>query len=68
MTADLFPTPRARHRIFGGLNERQELIFHWIAVVVVLLYVTGWIGADHEPLRDVAELGLLLELETALAE
>ncbi|HEV8432925.1 MAG TPA: hypothetical protein VGR95_05885 [Thermoanaerobaculia bacterium] len=37
----------ARHRVFGGLNERQELIFHWIGVVVVLLYVTAWIGALH---------------------
>ena len=43
----LFPLAKARHRIFGGLNERQEHIFTWIAVVVVLLYVTGWIGAIH---------------------
>jgi uncharacterized protein YcbK (DUF882 family) len=35
----------ARHRVFGGLNERQEFIFQWIGVVVVLLYVTAWIGA-----------------------
>ena len=38
----------ARHRVFGGLNERQEYIFQWIGVVVVLLYVTAWIGALHE--------------------
>ena len=31
----LFPAQRRRHRIFGGLNERQEHIFTWIAVVVV---------------------------------
>jgi uncharacterized protein YcbK (DUF882 family) len=35
----------ARHRVFGGLNERQEHIFLWIGVVVVLLYVTAWVGA-----------------------
>ncbi|HEY2322138.1 MAG TPA: hypothetical protein VGJ82_04655 [Thermoanaerobaculia bacterium] len=38
----------ARHRVFGGLNERQEHIFLWIGVVVVLLYVTAWIGALHD--------------------
>jgi len=38
----------ARHRVFGGLNELQEHIFHWIGVVVVLLYVTAWIGALHD--------------------
>ena len=42
------PPARKRHRIFGGLNERQEHIFTWIAVVVILLYVTGWIGAIHD--------------------
>lgn len=38
------------------MTQRQELIFHWVAVVVVLLYVTAWIGAlveirriDEEP-------------------
>ena len=51
----LYPTPRMRHRVFGGLNERQELIFHWIAVVVVLLYVTGWIGAIHDTLQQQPE-------------
>lgn len=38
----------ARHRVFGGLNERQEFIFQWIGVVVVLLYVTAWVGALRE--------------------
>ena len=40
--------PRAqkkRHRVFGGLTERQEHVFLWIGVVIVLLYVTAWIGA-----------------------
>ena len=45
----LFPEERQRHRIHRGLlTERQEHIFHWIAVVVVLLYVTAWIGALAE--------------------
>ena len=39
---------RARDGVFGGLNERQEFIFQWIGVVVVLLYVTAWTGALHE--------------------
>lgn len=42
----LFPEAPRRHRIHRGLEtERQEHIFHWITVVVVLLYVTAWIGA-----------------------
>ena len=44
--APLFPEPQRRHRIHRGLiTDRQEHIFTWIAVVVVLLYVTAWIGA-----------------------
>ena len=43
--AALYPRVIARHRVFGGLTERQEHIFTWCAVVVVLLYVTAWIGA-----------------------
>ncbi|HUP62890.1 MAG TPA: hypothetical protein VNA69_21030 [Thermoanaerobaculia bacterium] len=30
------------------MSERQEHIFHWMAVVVVLLYTTLWIGAIDE--------------------
>src|SRR3954451_13361801 len=52
----LFPRAKARHRIFRGLNERQEHIFTWIAVVVVLLYVTGWIGAIHTAYEDQREV------------
>ena len=37
MPESLFPRVQKRHRIFGGLNERQEHVFTWIAVVVVLL-------------------------------
>jgi uncharacterized protein YcbK (DUF882 family) len=41
----LFPEPVKRHRIHRGLvTERQEHIFTWISVVVVLLYVTAWIA------------------------
>jgi hypothetical protein len=43
--APLYPEARARHRVYGGLTERQEHIFTWIAVVVVLLFVAGWVGA-----------------------
>ena len=42
----LFPNNRGRHRIYRGLvTERQEHIFTWVAVVVVLLYATAWVGA-----------------------
>jgi uncharacterized protein YcbK (DUF882 family) len=52
----LFPRTRKRHRIFGGLNERQEHVFTWIAVVVVLLFITGWIGAIHNLIEQQAEV------------
>jgi uncharacterized protein YcbK (DUF882 family) len=52
----LFPRARKRHRIFGGLNDRQEHIFTWIAVVVVLLFITAWIGAIHAALELQREL------------
>ncbi len=48
----LFPRPVKRHRVFGGLTERQEHVFTWIAVVVVLLMMTGWVGAIQETLRE----------------
>ena len=45
----LFPEAPKRHRIHGGLRtERQEHIFTWMAVVVVLLYATLWVGAITE--------------------
>ncbi|MEO8035049.1 MAG: hypothetical protein ABI837_11510, partial [Acidobacteriota bacterium] len=47
----LFPRSPDRHRVYGGLTPRQEHKFTWIAIVVVLLYVTAWIGAWDE-LRD----------------
>jgi uncharacterized protein YcbK (DUF882 family) len=44
--APLFPEPAVRHRIHRGLlTERQEHIFTWVAVVVVMLYITAWIAA-----------------------
>jgi len=47
--APLFPTAQRRHRIHRGLRtERQEHIFTWVAVVVVLLYATAWVGAVAE--------------------
>jgi uncharacterized protein YcbK (DUF882 family) len=55
-TAALFPPARRRSRIFGGLNERQEHIFQWVAVLVVLLYVTGWVGAIHETVEQQREV------------
>lgn len=50
--APLFPETPRRHRIHGGLNERQEHIFTWISVVVVLLFMTAWVGAIAEIRRQ----------------
>ncbi len=61
----LFPEAQKRHRVYRGLSERQEHIFSWIAVVVVLLYVTAWVGAIatlrrqyHEAKRAAAATGI----------
>lgn len=44
----LYPDNRGRSRIYRGLvTERQEHIFTWSAVVLVLLYATAWVGAIH---------------------
>ena len=51
----LYPAAPRRARIFGGLTERQEHIFTWIAVVVVLLYATAWVGAIHDTVREQRE-------------
>lgn len=51
----LFPRSPVRHRIYGGLTERQEFIFTWIGVVVVLLFMTGWTGAITETIRQQRE-------------
>lgn len=48
----LFPEVPRRHRIHRGLvTERQEHIFTWVAVVVVLLYISAWVGAIVEVRR-----------------
>jgi uncharacterized protein YcbK (DUF882 family) len=48
----LFPEAPQRHRIHLGLRtERQERIFMWITVVVVLLYGTLWTLAVIETSR-----------------
>ena len=48
-SSPLFPEAPKRHRIHGGLRtERQEHIFTWMAVIVVLLYGTMWVGAIVE--------------------
>lgn len=45
----LYPEAPKRHRIHRGLlTERQEHIFNWVAVVVVLLYLTAWVGSVAE--------------------
>lgn len=45
--------------MFGGLSERQEHIFTWVAVVVVLLLLAGWIGAVAQLREQRAELEAL---------
>ena len=45
-----------RNRVFGGLTERQEHIFTWIGVVVVLLYVAGWAGAIRVDINQRREI------------
>jgi uncharacterized protein YcbK (DUF882 family) len=50
----LLPEQPKRHRVYRGLTERQEHIFTWIAVVVVLLYITAWIAALQQA-RDERE-------------
>lgn len=49
--APLFPQARKRHRVFGGLTERQERISTWIAAAVVVLFIIGWTGAIVETRR-----------------
>ncbi|MCU1349350.1 MAG: hypothetical protein JWO56_2380, partial [Acidobacteria bacterium] len=50
----LLPEQSSLHRVYRGLSERQEHIFTWIAVVVVLLFMTAWVGA-YVQLRDQQE-------------
>jgi uncharacterized protein YcbK (DUF882 family) len=49
----LFPETPRRHRIHRGLvTERQEHIFTWVSVVVVLLYATAWVAAIVQIRRE----------------
>jgi hypothetical protein len=52
--APLYPDTARRHRVYRGLTERQEWIFSWIASIVVLLFVTGYVGAIITT-RDIEE-------------
>lgn len=54
MSSALFPTPRKA----TGLTAEEEHVFTWIAVIVVLLYITGWIGAIADVRRQQAEFAL----------
>jgi len=47
----LLPDKPLKHRVYRGLSERQEHIFNWMAVIVVLLFITAWVGA-YVHLRD----------------
>ena len=50
--APLFPEAQRRHRIHRGLvTERQEHIFTWISVIVILFYGTAWVAAIDEVRR-----------------
>ena len=51
----LVPQPPRRHRIFGGLTEREEHTFTWIGVVIVLLYIAAWAGAIRETVDEQRE-------------
>jgi uncharacterized protein YcbK (DUF882 family) len=44
----IYPRVRRRNRIFGGLTERQEHIFTWLGVIVVLVYLTAWAMAIRQ--------------------
>lgn len=50
--APLFPERAKRHRVYRGLRERQERLFKWTTVVVVLLFVAMWVGAIVETRRQ----------------
>ena len=57
----LLPAARRRHRIFGGLTERQEHIFTWVAVVIVLLFMAAWVGAISNVVRQRREYARAIE-------
>ncbi|HSP15561.1 MAG TPA: hypothetical protein VLV78_12485 [Thermoanaerobaculia bacterium] len=49
--APLLPTTPKRHRVYGGLTERQERIFTWVATAIIVLFIAGWIGSIVETRR-----------------
>ncbi|HKB80786.1 MAG TPA: hypothetical protein VKH35_13820 [Thermoanaerobaculia bacterium] len=55
-THELPPVPRRRHRVFGGLTERQERTFTGIAGLVVIAFMIGWVGAVHQALEQRSEV------------
>ncbi len=54
--AALLPRAPRRHRVYGGLTERQERVFTWVATAVILLMMAGWVGAIIEVRRQQREL------------
>jgi uncharacterized protein YcbK (DUF882 family) len=72
-SAPLFPEAKQRHRVYRGLTERQERIFHWIALGIILLFVSGWVGTiitirrqQRELQRTQARTGVVLGAPTAV--
>lgn len=55
MEAALSPRPTHRHWLHSGLTEEQEHVFTWLAVIVVLLFITAWVGAIQDARRQMAE-------------
>lgn len=65
----LFPETTKKHRVYRGLTERQEHVFTWLAVIVVLLMTMAWIGAiatirrqQQEAVRLRAESGVTMPI------
>jgi hypothetical protein len=54
--AAFLPRVERRHRVYGGLTERQERIFTGVATCVILLMMAGWVGAIIEVRRQQKEL------------
>lgn len=50
--APLFPERAKRHRVYRGLKQRHERVFKWVAAIVVLVYIAGWVGAILETRRQ----------------
>ncbi|HET7711273.1 MAG TPA: hypothetical protein VFL80_05035, partial [Thermoanaerobaculia bacterium] len=62
----LLPAAVKRHRVYGGLSARQELVFEEIAFVIVIAFISAWVGAiAHE--REVSTEMRRVEAESGLA-